>query len=58
MAASEMAYGEGHPATYTEQPKPTHRRAQLSGFAFGEDESHGFSTPLALPQTHDYGPDY
>jgi len=31
MAASEMAYGEGHPATFTQQPAPTTRRMELSG---------------------------
>ena len=38
MAASELAYGEGHPATYTEQPVSRTRRMELSGEAFGEDQ--------------------
>ncbi len=38
MAASEEAYGAGHPATFTVQPAPTTRRMELSGEAHGEDQ--------------------
>ena len=56
MAASEMAYGEDHPATFTEQPAPTTRRMELSGIAFGEDQP-GLSVPVNQSATHDCGPD-
>ncbi len=56
MAASEMAYGEGHPATFTQQPAPTTRRMELSGIAFGEQQE-GLTVPLRDSLTHDCGPD-
>lgn len=34
MAASEMAYGEDHEATFTEQPAPTHRWMEASEEAY------------------------
>lgn len=56
MAASEMAYGEGHPATFTEQPLPTTRRMELSGIAFGEQQA-GLIVPIKHSILHDCGPD-
>ncbi len=56
MAASEMAYGEDHPATFTEQPAPTTRRMELSGIAFGENQP-GLIVPITQNSIHDCGPD-
>lgn len=58
MAASETFYGEGHEATFTEQPAPTTRRAQLSEIAHGTGP-HGFTAPVhvELSEQHDHNPD-
>lgn len=53
MAASEMAYGENHPATYAAQPAPTCERVQLSGEAFGDGEDHGFMVKRS-PELHSF----
>ncbi|MDB5177756.1 MAG: hypothetical protein JWO61_139 [Candidatus Saccharibacteria bacterium] len=58
MAGSGEAFGDDHPCTRTEQPQPTHRRAELSEIAFG-DPPPSFSVPIIpdSPDQHDRGPD-
>lgn len=53
MAASEMAYGEDHPATYTNQPSPADVPAQLSGEAHGDGKDHGFMAKRS-PEPHSF----
>lgn len=58
MAASEEAMGAGHPATFTEQPAPKTRHAEMSGIAYHEDTDDdtvikGFTGEIPLPQ-HDF----
>lgn len=38
MAASELAYGEGHIATFSHGLAPATRKFELSGEMFGDDQ--------------------
>ncbi|AHB42663.1 hypothetical protein RAAC3_TM7C00001G0825 [Candidatus Saccharibacteria bacterium RAAC3_TM7_1] len=53
MAASEMAFGDEHPATYINQSASSYERAQLSGEAFGDGEDHGFVVKRS-PEPHSF----
>jgi hypothetical protein len=48
MAASELALGENHPATRTEQPMPRTMKVQLSEIAHHKDgdDNHGITIPI------------